>query len=192
MSILSFEQYKGFYKKYGRTVDCIGISLILNDEELKAMYDVFICPLKNVEKDNVMKQNCNNGKTFKTLDDLHIDGVNKLLDEASDVVKDELTKAQVNIKKVGESLIKFLIAKNKNYGNSALEPMEVFSKHIVTSSPLSDKGRAFNQMLTRLDDKLSRVDNAPCLRKNDVADILGYLILICVNCGWDSFDELID
>ncbi len=124
--------------------------------------------------------------------DKEFEFINKLLDEASDVVKDELTKAQVNIKKVGESLIKFLIAKNKNYGNSALEPMEVFSKHIVTSSPLSDKGRAFNQMLTRLDDKLSRVDNAPCLRKNDVADILGYLILICVNCGWDSFDELID
>ncbi len=107
-------------------------------------------------------------------------------------INDELTLTQKDIEKVGKSLIKFLIAKNKNYGNSALEPLRIFSKHINTSITNNEDIRALNQMLTRLDDKLSRIKNAKELRKNDVSDILGYLILVCVNLGWDNFDELVD
>lgn len=71
--------------------------------------------------------------------------------------------------------------KNANYGNSALEPLRVFSK----ATP--EEG-----ILVRLDDKLSRILNAGKLRKNDVSDLMGYLALLCVSRGWTNFEEFKD
>ena len=64
----------------------------------------------------------------------------------------------------------FLLEKNKRYGNSALEPLKVFAKDIPDVAGI----------LVRLDDKLSRIRNATELRKNDTADIIGYLFLLCI------------
>lgn len=80
-----------------------------------------------------------------------------------------------------ESLNKLLQEKNKRYGNSALEPLGIFNK-----------GDSTDGILIRLDDKLQRIKNSTELRKNDVADIMGYLTLLCVSKGWDDFSELID
>ena len=44
----------------------------------------------------------------------------------------------------------------------------------------------------RLDDKLSRIKNSDEPMKNDVFDLIGYLILLCVKKGWTDFTELID
>ena len=78
-----------------------------------------------------------------------------------------------------------LKTKNKRYGNSALEPMMVFGR-----------GDGMIQICSRIDDKLSRIrvsqDQQQELRKNDVADLVGYLILLMLYNGWTSFDELID
>ena len=71
-----------------------------------------------------------------------------------------------------------LKAKNKAYGGSALKPLEIFAKHHSYGS--------------RLDEKLARVKNSDELRKNDVADLLGGLILICKEKGWDDFSDQID
>lgn len=90
-------------------------------------------------------------------------------------------KEQIPIKKVIEGLTEFLIAKNKNYGNSALKPLRVFSKVEPT-----------NGICVRMDDKISRIANATELRKNDIVDLTGYLILLCAQKGWDDFKELID
>ena len=61
-----------------------------------------------------------------------------------------------------------LIEKNRKYGDSALEPKRVFSK-----------ASAEEQILVRLDDKLSRVANAQEDEDEDVIrDIIGYLILL--------------
>lgn len=68
--------------------------------------------------------------------------------------------------------------KNKLYGNSALEPMQVFEGKCKVGQ--------------RVDDKLARIKNSDELRKNDVADLMGYLTLICVEKGWKSFDEFKD
>ena len=76
---------------------------------------------------------------------------------------------------------RLLQEKNKRYGNSALVPLKIFSKQ-----------SAENSICIRLDDKLSRIKNGDELRKNDVADMIGYLVLLCVAKGWTSFDELID
>lgn len=62
-----------------------------------------------------------------------------------------------------------LVSKNEKYGNSALEPIGVFSK-------LSPK----EGLLIRIDDKLKRIKNGS-LDKDDedvVNDLIGYLVLL--------------
>lgn len=79
-------------------------------------------------------------------------------------------------------ITEMLIAKNKKYGNSALEPLGVFSK-------LS----AEEGLLVRIDDKLKRIKNGS-LEKDDedvVNDLIGYLVLLKIQANKDSsFDEL--
>jgi hypothetical protein len=71
--------------------------------------------------------------------------------------------------------------KNSKYGNSGLEPINVFSK-----------ADAETGLLQRLDDKIARIKNSPELRKNDLADVVGYIVLLCVKKGWTNFDEFKD
>lgn len=85
------------------------------------------------------------------------------------------------IKQTCDSLNRLLQEKNKRYGNSALEPLGIFNKESASDG-----------IMVRLDDKLMRVKNSSELRKNDVSDIMGYLVLLCIDKGWDNFDDLID
>jgi len=98
-----------------------------------------------------------------------------------------MTETQEQIDRVTSNFSKFLIEKNKRYGNSALKPLDVFGSHISDSN-----SPALNNMFVRLDDKLSRIKNSDLLRKNDIADLVGYLILMCVSQGWEDFSDLID
>lgn len=66
-----------------------------------------------------------------------------------------------------ETIRAMLLEKNRKYGNSALEPMRVFSK----ASPLE-------QIAVRMDDKLSRIKSAQGDDLEDAKlDLVGYLIL---------------
>lgn len=85
------------------------------------------------------------------------------------------------ISQICAQLMGFLQEKNIRYGNSALEPVRVFSKL-----------PADEQLKIRMDDKVSRIINSDELRKNDVVDLMGYMVLICIKNGWDNFDELLD
>ena len=85
------------------------------------------------------------------------------------------------IMKVCESMKDLLAYKNEKYGDAALSPLNIFSKLDAGSS-----------IAVRLDDKLSRVKNAKELRKNDVSDIIGYCVLLCVSKGWTDFSEFMD
>jgi hypothetical protein len=76
------------------------------------------------------------------------------------------------------SICKMQIKKDKYYGNSALQPLEIFNKHHPYGS--------------RIDEKLSRIKNSTELRKNDIADIIGGCMLLCKDKGWDNFEDLID
>jgi hypothetical protein len=80
-----------------------------------------------------------------------------------------------------QNLDAFLTEKNKKYGNSALEPLEVFTGK---TSPLG--------IGVRIDDKLSRIVNGKKLLKNDVVDLVGYLILLLMSNKWTDFKELSD
>jgi hypothetical protein len=78
----------------------------------------------------------------------------------------------IQVKEVLDSIEKMLIEKNRKYGNSALEPLGVFSK-------LSAK----EGLLIRIDDKLKRIKNGS-LEKDDedvVNDLIGYLVLLKIN-----------
>lgn len=92
-----------------------------------------------------------------------------------------LKRENSSIDLVMNGLTEFLIAKNKKYGNSALEPLKVFSKI-----------EPENGICVRIDDKLSRLANATELQKNDVVDLTGYLVLLLAQKGWDDFKEFID
>jgi hypothetical protein len=75
----------------------------------------------------------------------------------------------VQVTVVLEEIRDLLIAKNKKYGNSALEPLGVFSQ-------LSAK----QGLLVRIDDKLKRIKNGS-LEKDDedvINDLIGYLVLL--------------
>ena len=89
--------------------------------------------------------------------------------------------AQQEIKNVCASMQELLLEKNKRYGNSALEPVGIFSRQ--------DSGESIK---IRLDDKIGRIQNSNELRKNDVADLIGYLVLLAISEGWTDFGELID
>jgi hypothetical protein len=72
------------------------------------------------------------------------------------------------VEAVLEEVRTLLLQKNESYGNSALEPIRVFSKEGATA-----------QIRTRIDDKLSRIKHG--IRKNEedtVLDLLGYLVLL--------------
>ena len=75
----------------------------------------------------------------------------------------------VQVTVVLEEIRDLLIAKNQKYGNSALEPLGVFSQ-------LSAK----EGLLVRIDDKLKRIKNGS-LEKDDedvINDLIGYLVLL--------------
>lgn len=92
-----------------------------------------------------------------------------------------MNNSQDKIIKVCDNIKKFLLEKNKRYGNSALEPIRIHSK--------ADN---VEQILVRLDDKLSRIKNSDEMRKNDIVDIIGYYVLLLVSKDYIDFEDLID
>ena len=75
-----------------------------------------------------------------------------------------------------------LIAKNKKYGNSALEPLGVFSQ-------LSAK----DGLLIRIDDKLKRIKNGSLDHDDEdvINDLIGYLVLLKIHAlDASKYDEL--
>lgn len=65
-----------------------------------------------------------------------------------------------------------LLEKNRAYGNSALDPVRIFSK--------ADPGE---QILVRIDDKLSRLARGQNAGEDVEQDFLGYLVLLLVCRG---------
>jgi len=78
----------------------------------------------------------------------------------------------MKIIKTLEEIRLFLIKKNEQYGDSALEPIRIFSK--------ADKSE---QLKVRIDDKLNRLvqGNEDIESDEDVVkDLIGYLVLLLI------------
>ena len=67
-------------------------------------------------------------------------------------------------------LAELLVRKNRAYGNSALEPVRIFSR-----APTDE------QIRVRIDDKLSRLARGAADGEDVELDLLGYLILLRVH-----------
>lgn len=80
-------------------------------------------------------------------------------------------EARVEIERVCDELKTTLLEKNAAYGNSALDPVRIFSK-----------ADAEAQILVRLDDKLSRIARGEegAFGEDVILDLLGYLVLLRV------------
>ena len=82
--------------------------------------------------------------------------------------RQERTMEQKIRKELG-GLTELLIAKNKKYGNSALNPVRIFS----SASPIE-------QLKVRIDDKLSRISqgHGEDADEDTIQDLMGYLVLL--------------
>ena len=81
-----------------------------------------------------------------------------------------MTKTQEEISAVCNDIKELLLYKNKQYGDSALNPSRIFSK-----------SSAVEQILVRIDDKLNRVQKGAGLIGEDedvIQDLIGYLVLL--------------
>lgn len=75
---------------------------------------------------------------------------------------------ETKVKKVCNDIAELLIKKNKCYGNAALDPIRCFSKLDSTQ-----------QLLVRIDDKLSRImRGSEYLGDDTITDLIGYLVLL--------------
>tara|TARA_R100000458_G_C8240049_1_gene219376 strand:- start:129 stop:446 length:318 start_codon:yes stop_codon:yes gene_type:complete len=94
----------------------------------------------------------------------------KLGFHSSIVFVTNMTETQEAIKTICEDVKELLLYKNKQYGNSALEPSRIFSK-----------ASAVEQLLVRIDDKLNRIQKGAGLLAEDedvIMDLIGYLVLL--------------
>jgi len=97
----------------------------------------------------------------------------KMLLSKEELMKEEEESPKFNfdwhLEKVSKQITDLLKSKNKAYGNTALNPSNVFSKLDATEA-----------ICARLDDKLARIKNKGINDKTEdtVDDIIGYLLLL--------------
>jgi hypothetical protein len=89
------------------------------------------------------------------------------------------TSTQHTIANVCNNIKDMLIEKNKSYGDSALDPIRIFSK-----------ANSDEQIKIRIDDKLSRISRgSEFYGDNDLDDLIGYLILLKVSKVYNNTKE---
>jgi uncharacterized protein (DUF302 family) len=82
-----------------------------------------------------------------------------------------MTNTQQEIIEVCDSVKELLLEKNRKYGDSALNPIRIFSKSDSTE-----------QIKVRIDDKLNRLKNQQEDDSEDtVTDLIGYLVLLKIS-----------
>jgi len=82
---------------------------------------------------------------------------------------DGAAEFEKQINDIWYELSEMLKSKNAKYGNSALNPIRVFSRAETTE-----------QIRVRIDDKLSRLRNCIADDEDAVLDLMGYLVLLRV------------
>ena len=93
---------------------------------------------------------------------------------------------QTEIAIVCDEIKDLLLQKNIKYGDSALDPLRVLSK-----------ASAKEQILVRIDDKLSRISRGDILHEDEdvINDLIGYLVLLKIALKREadpSYNDTID
>lgn len=81
-----------------------------------------------------------------------------------------MSKTQLQIASACDEIKDLLLSKNARYGDSALNPLRVFSQ-----------SSSVEQILVRIDDKISRIQRGAGLLGEDedvINDLIGYLVLL--------------
>lgn len=86
------------------------------------------------------------------------------------VLPEPQTDTQRAISTVCREVEQTLIEKNRAYGNSAIDPVRIFSS-----------ADSREQLLVRIDDKLSRIARGGEMGEDVVLDLIGYLVLLRVH-----------
>lgn len=84
---------------------------------------------------------------------------------ANETTRDAITRTCAKIRDM-------LIAKNEAYGDSAIDPVRIFSR--------ADPAEAIR---VRIDDKLSRISRGKAAGEDVVLDLIGYLVLLRIASG---------
>ena len=99
---------------------------------------------------------------------LKSDEIQEIVDAVRSVIGDAPSGEAILAKCL--ELAEMLVKKNVSYGDSALNPIRIFSK-----------ASASEQIRVRIDDKLNRVLNGQSYPgDNDILDLIGYLILLLI------------
>jgi predicted DNA-binding protein YlxM (UPF0122 family) len=104
------------------------------------------------------KKTANNNNMFKDC--------NSLFEIADKKTATEPTIQDKIIKKC-DAIKELLLSKNKQYGNSALDPIRIFSN-----------SNTVEQLKVRIDDKLSRIKRGNNDTEDTITDLIGYFILL--------------
>lgn len=94
-----------------------------------------------------------------------------------------MVNTSTDIARICDKVKNLLISKNLAYGDSALNPVRIMSK----SSPIE-------QILVRIDDKLSRITRGDILTDDEdvIMDLIGYFILLKIALERDAQDAYND
>lgn len=90
-------------------------------------------------------------------------------DEPKEMPLPAISESAVRISVECEAIKQTLLAKNRAYGDSALDPVRIFSK-----------ADGEEQLRVRIDDKLSRLMRGKDAGEDVLLDLIGYLILLRV------------
>ena len=90
-----------------------------------------------------------------------------------------MVNTSTDIARICDKVKNLLISKNLAYGDSALNPVRVMSK----SGPIE-------QILVRIDDKLSRITRGDVLTDDEdvIMDLIGYFIILKIALERDAQD----
>lgn len=95
----------------------------------------------------------------------------KILQSTESSEKFNADEFDKRVDEVCKRVADMLKAKNRSYGNSVLNPVRVFSKASV-----------MEQILVRIDDKLSRIKRGSEFKNEDtIFDLIGYLVFIILS-----------
>ena len=169
------------FKNYELFVDFIndknekysGNSWYLGNQDRLVIDDIF----NIISTDSYLKftENLNNDESLRPFNNvrIHKGSDNWKIQGLDEYLRKGITQTQTNIGRICAEISNLLIYKNIKYGNSAIEPINIFYK-----------GNNENSILIRLDDKLSRIkNNKDDIRVNDICDTIGYLVLLLIHKG---------